>query len=818
MQKDWKRTPHSKLISIFLATLIAGISIAQIVSGMPLDESGDWPGWRGKNGDGISPETEVFPSETGYRLQIVWRKPLGSGYSSLSIAEGKAITMFSDGSLDYVVAFDAQNGEELWRYPIDATYRGHGGSKDGPISTPLISEGKVYALGPKGDLLTLSADTGQQLWSTHVLEEHHAKAPSYGFSTSPVVYRNVLMVQIGGRDANAIVGFDKHTGRLLWKAGMDTISYQSPTLITVDGKNQLLGVGDKLLCGLEPVSGKVLWEYAHQGDGSDAGSRSMNPVVLEQNRLLLTYKGAKSVLLKLRKKEETILPEELWTSRSIRGTYSIPVSFEGYLYSYSSRFLTCVDAQTGESLWKSRQPGDGFLILVDGHLLILTKKGTLHVARATLKGYHETTSLPLFDALCWSPPGFANGSIYVRSFSEIACVAIVPVEQVVSSATTTPGVGADSEFSRFVQQVTTSQDKKTLIDAFMSQTKQFPVIEGDHLVHFVYRGDATDMGITGDLIGFRHEEPMHGIEGTDFFYYSSHVESDAQLNYQFIKDFEKTITDPLNPRKALTVFNEECSWFSMPAWVAPAHLSEPEGIARGHIETRELQSEISGSLRRLDVYLPADYDTSIKKYPVGYVHWGDAAQSQGKLPNTLDNLIGKRVAPIIVVFVYPMPGKEQQELFWDGTLWKRYTRMLVEKIVPFIDQHYRTVALAEVRANIGVGVAGFVALYSTFKYPGYFGKVSNQSAALGTWHEAALKSVVSDALTQPLQLYFEWGKYDLISPMEGWSMMAANRSLAGYLSGRGYEFVGGEVHHGYSWSNWRNHTDRVFELFFPKSD
>ena len=116
--------------------------------------------------------------------------------------------------------------------------------------------------------------------------------------------------------------------------------------------------------------------------------------------------------------------KQLWETRAIRNSFNVPIYHEGSIYAYSSRFLTCVDPKTGEARWRSRPPGDGFMILVDGHLVITTKKGSVHIVEANPEKYNELASLKVFDKLIWSHPAFDGDSIYTRSFGEVARVRV----------------------------------------------------------------------------------------------------------------------------------------------------------------------------------------------------------------------------------------------------------------------------------------------------------------------------------------------------------------------------------------------------------
>ena len=115
-------------------------------------------------------------------------------------------------------------------------------------------------------------------------------------------------------------------------------------------------------------------------------------------------------------------PSLLWKSASLKGNYSEPVYVDGYLYGYNGNFLVCVDARSGEEMWKSREPGDSSLIYADGHLVVLTSKGKLVVIEANSDRYKEVDSLQVFEGRSITQPAVAQNRIFVRNLREIACI------------------------------------------------------------------------------------------------------------------------------------------------------------------------------------------------------------------------------------------------------------------------------------------------------------------------------------------------------------------------------------------------------------
>ena len=110
--------------------------------------SSDWPGFMGPERNGFSSETNIFNKKNNPVLQTKWVKTLGSGYSGISFHDDVAITMYSDYKFDYVKALQIKTGEQIWQYRIGPTYKGHGNSQDGPLSTSVNDDKHVYCLSP----------------------------------------------------------------------------------------------------------------------------------------------------------------------------------------------------------------------------------------------------------------------------------------------------------------------------------------------------------------------------------------------------------------------------------------------------------------------------------------------------------------------------------------------------------------------------------------------------------------------------------------------------------------------------------------------
>lgn len=771
-------------------------------------ESPEWAGFRGPGVDGIATQTAVFDAMPEVGLEVQWKRDLGAGYSGIAVADGRLITLFASGGQDVMAAFDADTGKELWRYAVAETYVGHDGSHDGPISTPLIVDGRVTGLGPRGQLFTLDAATGRELWRHDLEKDFGVPAPFYGFSTSPILMHGHLIVELGA--GATVAAFDPVSGERRWTAGEDSVSYQTPIPWRLGDRDQLVAVGDKELMGIDPATGEQLWAWQHEGGGG-RGAGSLTPVPSGPGRLFLAHQNDASVMVEVQADGAV---ETLWSERTIRNSYTVPIYHEGHLYAYSSRIFTCVDAATGEMKWRSREPSDGFLLMVDGHLVVATKKGAVHVVKASPEAYEPVAEVQVFDDVVWTAPSYVDGSIFVRSQGELARVDLKAAAQ--SVGTDLAAAGA-SEFLKFIAEVEAAEDdaKGAMVNRFLAAQESLPVVEGTW-VHFVYRGAAEDVAVAGDPYGARREEAMRRIPGTDLFVHSFESQPGVRFNYLFIKDFEM-ITDPKNPRETVTTLlgsdmemsfaGQELpmSWVALPGWEEPAHLAPAPEASRGSIESKELASKtLDGRNLDVHVYLPPGYDPhGDTRYPVAYVHDGASERMRQDMANSLDHLIGHSVAPVITVFLrIPARGAD-------------YGKVFQTEVLPFIDEHYRTVPEAASRANVGAAFSGIAALLNTLAQPDTFGKVGMFSPFLFSGQIQAVDQALAGFEAEPPHVYLDWGLYDFRNPQEAWDMGYEAEVLAGKLKDHGIDHAGGEVADGTGWSSWRNRTDRLFETLFP---
>lgn len=773
-----------------------------------------WPWFRGPSGTGAT--RSALPAGDGpLSLELAWKRPLGSGYAGISVAGGKLVTAFQDGASDYLVALDPASGEELWRFEMSPAYKGIDGSHDGPISTPAIADGRVFALGRDGLLAAVDLATGDAIWTTHLVEDLGSETPYYGFGGSPAVVGDTLVLQIGGA-AGSVAGFDVATGAVRWRAVEDEIDTQSPIVVDRGDSRQVLALGGKRLVGLDPADGTVLWELEHEGEPGGMGATTASPLPLDGGRVFVKYEDETSAFYEIGEVEGRPSASRTHETKGLTRSYSPPTVVGDHLYGFTARLLSAVDPATGELLWRSRDVGDGFVIAIGDHLVVIQKTGSLHLGAVSPEGWSEADRIELFADLAWTPPSYADGAVYVRSLGEIARV---DVARAGSATTAAEGRPLPAALVALAEAVRSSPDPRAVVDHFL-EGRSLPLIDGENVV-FLWRGEADDVAVAGDMIGMRREEPMHRLDGTDLWWWETELDRRARMSYLFYPDYVPA-TDPSHDRVVTsTVLGPdmnwfrgvpvEMSWFAMPEWPGLA-LARPERASRGRLETVRLSIQPTAPEGEpppeaieveAQVWLPPHYEASDARYPVVYV--GTAALEAGGWTETLDRVVGRSVEPLLVVFV-DLPRRRD------------IPGALADQLASQIDARFRTRAERASRAIVGMGWSGYAAAVTAFTHSDALGVLGVQSLFLveGPPMER-LESAVGDddASTLPMRIYLEWGKWDLTSPHEEMNQRYFSRWAWDLFTARGWAPLGGEVWDSTDFASWANRTDVLLEALFP---
>ena len=378
----------SKRITIVVLTI--GVSVSVFAA--------DWPHWRGPDYDGISKETNIDPKalETP---EIVWKIEIGTGFSAVSVVDGRAYTMANiNKDTDVVYCLDALTGQEQWRheYPEPLNPKFYDG---GCSATPTVHEGKVYTISKKGAAFCLDAKTGDVIWERNL----DFKPPTWGFAGSVLILDDLAIYNVG----SAGLGLNKATGEVVWKSDNDVSGYATPVPYQKDGTTKVCLFGKDSVMGLDPETGTVLWSYPWQ---TKHDVNAANPIIHDEKVFITSGYGHGCALIDISSSELKLV----WENKNMRSQMSGPVLIDGFLYGIDDNQLACVEWTTGRQQWTEKAPGKGALCAADDKLIVIGDKGKLFIAEASPEGYQELSSAQVLEHLCWTMPVLANGHVYVR--------------------------------------------------------------------------------------------------------------------------------------------------------------------------------------------------------------------------------------------------------------------------------------------------------------------------------------------------------------------------------------------------------------------
>ncbi len=783
-----------------LASLVLVLTLLAALSARPAPA--DWPQHRGPNGDGYTLGPDLLSSDGPIGLEPLWRRPLGTGYSGIVVSGELGATLYGDGEEDRLVVFQSTTGVTVWERSLGTTYRGHHGSDDGPISTPAISQGRVFALSPRGMLVACRLEDGELLWERQLLAE---SAPGYGFATSPIVVDDRLVLQAAGAAGTSLVAFRVEDGEEVWSTGESAALYQSAVLAELDGRRQVVGSDADRLFGVDPEGGEVLWRLEH-GLGHEIALAQA--VIHAGSSILLNSLDGAALF--------GSSGTELWRGAELKRSYTVPVLHEGRAFGFSGSFLVAIDLADGRVSWRSRRPGGGNLIAVGEHLAIFARDGRLVLAKAAVNDYLERSGTQALASGGVTAPSFAESTLFVRNLEEMAAVRIVPRETSDNASeeeAETP-FEASGVLAGLVTQLSDADDPGTVVEAFLGRQLRSPIVEPDGRVHFLYRGSAEFVAVKGSVVGFDPSNeahlPMHRLPRSDLWVAT--VVKDPKGHWEYVFEVDGTaMTDPRNPHVIDSIFGP-ASELRMPLWAAPEHV-EPSTGPVGRLETIRFASSIRGDERELRVYLPPGYDDATAHYPLLLVNNGHLAHEIGRYDRSLDHLVGGRVLPLVAVFL----PRNRSELGGPDT--GDYGRMLAEELVPFLEGRYRLARGAEHRAIAGVGSGGITAAHTVLHHPDIFEGLAMQSAYFPSQDFAAeLLAAGSRANLSALTAYVEWSRFDVQIESLGVDAIADTHEVAGLLEAGGASIRRNEVDGAPGWGSWRAQTDELLETLFPTSD
>jgi outer membrane protein assembly factor BamB len=332
--------------------------------------------------------------------------------------------MYSQGEQEIVIALAADTGKTIWEHKYEAPTAGLNFKEGlGPHSTPLLVGDQLFTVGAIGKFHALDKKTGKVIWSHDLWKEFNGRKMDRGYSCSPLLYKNTIILTLGG-PGQTLIAFNTKDGSVAWKNQSLDMSPSSPSIINVSGQDQLVAFMGKVIAGLDPNNGEMLWSHPHV---TDWGLNISTPVWGNDNLLFLSsaYSGGSRVL-KLTRDQGKTTASEVWFNNRVRVHHSTAIRIGDFVYASSGdfgpAFFAGINVKTGEVGFQDRSFPKSNFIYADGKLIILDEDGNLALATVSPTGLKVISKTSLMKNLAWTVPTLVGTKLYLRDRQTIMAV------------------------------------------------------------------------------------------------------------------------------------------------------------------------------------------------------------------------------------------------------------------------------------------------------------------------------------------------------------------------------------------------------------
>jgi outer membrane protein assembly factor BamB len=436
--------------------------------------AGDWPQYLGPERNSTSSETGLLRSWPENGPEVLWTVGVGRGYGGPVITDGKVYLLDRDDEVsESLRCFNLSNGKELW----SLAYEAPAGSVmfPGSRSVPTVDGNHVYSCGQNGDLYCIDTNTHKPVWKANVWTDFGGipasdssggfgsrgpgSFPIWAITQCPLVYGDLVILASQAPEAG-VVAYDKTTGDVKWKTpNLGNESYASVSVVKIDGKDHVVMVisstnpiGNRGLpqtlgkaVGIEPLTGKILWEY----DKWECHISVPSAVDAGENRVLIVggYELGATMIKVEKQADGSYGTTELFTTEEFGDQTKPPILHKGYFYAqYGTNRrrdgLVCM-GMDGKIMWKTgRSPSfnKGSMVLADGLILATDGANSLYLVEPDPSEFKPLASAELLSEAGtdtegiaarvggstqnWAPIALSDGKLLIRDHSQLKCVKV----------------------------------------------------------------------------------------------------------------------------------------------------------------------------------------------------------------------------------------------------------------------------------------------------------------------------------------------------------------------------------------------------------
>ncbi len=383
----------------------------------------NWPCFRGPDGDGTSPETNL-PVRWDSVTNVVWKVPVpGTGYSSPVIWEDRLflVTALPVTQEKVLLCYNNKNGSLLWQKTVlKSPFEKKHDNNSFASGTPATDGTRVYVSFLDGqDVVVAAYDfSGKLVW----LQKPGTFKSPHGYSCSPVLYKDKVIINGDSQEGSFVAALDRTTGKIIWKVPHPnpSHSFSTPIIRNIAGKTQMIFCGNREIASYNPDDGSKYWFAS--GPSEDFCS---SPVYNEKSGLVLVSSAWPVrilVAIKPDGKGDVTKSHVLWQTR--KGAFYVPspVCTDDYLFStMTTGQVHCIEIATGNTLWVEnlglQYPSP---VLAGGLIYMPNDKGIITIIKPGPKfDYIAKNSI---GERMFASPAISNGKIYLRGFENLYCI------------------------------------------------------------------------------------------------------------------------------------------------------------------------------------------------------------------------------------------------------------------------------------------------------------------------------------------------------------------------------------------------------------
>lgn len=438
-------------------TILCALGWVILMSGARAD---DWPQYLGPTRNSVSPPKGILRNWSTNGPEVLWTVAVGRGFGGPVVKDGKVYLLDREDKVaDKLRCLDLSTGKELWQFAYDAP-----GTVmfPGSRSVPAVDGQHVYTCGHNGDLYCINLNTHKPVWNKNVWKDFGGdRIPFWAITQCPLIYGDLLIVASQAPEAG-VVAYDKLTGEIKWKTPpLGLISYASPVIVKVDGKDHLVMVTSSTnpfqrvrpenelgnVVGMDPLTGEILWKY----DKWECHISVAPALDAGENRILIVggYELGATMIKVEKQADGRYRTTELFTTKEFGDQTKPPILHKGHLYAqYGTNNrrdgMVCL-SMGGQIMWKTRRAPDfnkGSMILADGLILATDGAESLYLIEPDPAGFKPLASAKVLgeggtgsenDPMAsrvggqtqnWAPMALADGKLLVRDQTRMKCLKI----------------------------------------------------------------------------------------------------------------------------------------------------------------------------------------------------------------------------------------------------------------------------------------------------------------------------------------------------------------------------------------------------------